>query len=387
MEENSNGGKVSGVLELADVETRDGNLYITMNESATFDFTKKSWSSDLVLIVEGTKLYVSKNILSLASPVFFAMFQSDFKEGSSNEMELPGKRKRDVVEFLGCIYPNIISEVSREAALRILPLAEEYQVLQLKSRCENALLDSIKTGASTEQLCQILRETCMYNLERLRVSCVQLLSSKSLEQLLEARQKLHVPAKTSNELAINLINNCMDEKVGMLQACCVEMNDENEALKNFILVEMEKRTNLELNQSKNWKEKLIFVPFLVDKARGSEKIVRLWGKSLSVCIERKDEQPIQNNYRYREVKSMLNLKVALIEESSVTCDVGIRCFIVSGHKGISNKSFFWQDKLITKTQNIECDLVKMSDVSSEDKGFIRDGKLRLLVQLIMSEPV
>ncbi|GMR55046.1 hypothetical protein PMAYCL1PPCAC_25241, partial [Pristionchus mayeri] len=43
---------------------------------------------DVTLVIEGEKIYVSKQILAFHSPVFSAMFFGDFAEKNKNEIEL-----------------------------------------------------------------------------------------------------------------------------------------------------------------------------------------------------------------------------------------------------------------------------------------------------------
>lgn len=63
--------------------------------------------TDLTLVVEGQKIQVNKAVLSEDSPVFNTMFNSNFKERTSKEIELEDKKAADVVEFLKCFYPNM----------------------------------------------------------------------------------------------------------------------------------------------------------------------------------------------------------------------------------------------------------------------------------------
>ena len=60
--------------------------------------------SDLALVVENEKFHVHRLILSLNSPVFEAMFKSQFKESTTNEIPLPEKNARGVLDFLKIIY-------------------------------------------------------------------------------------------------------------------------------------------------------------------------------------------------------------------------------------------------------------------------------------------
>ncbi len=67
---------------------------------------KKEWAySDIVFMVEDKKVYASKMILSMWSPVFEAMFSDNFKEKNAKEINLPGKIFEDVVEMMDVLHP------------------------------------------------------------------------------------------------------------------------------------------------------------------------------------------------------------------------------------------------------------------------------------------
>lgn len=68
-------------------------------------FSKPDSMSDLVLVVEGIKLYVIKGILTSHSPVFQKMFSSEFKEKYASEVPLHGKKLDAMVKFLIHIHP------------------------------------------------------------------------------------------------------------------------------------------------------------------------------------------------------------------------------------------------------------------------------------------
>lgn len=63
--------------------------------------------TDLILVEEGRKIHVNKNVLSDHSPVFNTMLNSKFKESTAEEIVLVDKIAGDVVEFLKCFYPNM----------------------------------------------------------------------------------------------------------------------------------------------------------------------------------------------------------------------------------------------------------------------------------------
>ncbi len=69
------------------------------------DFSQPWAYADIVLLVEEKRLYASKMILSMWSPVFEAMFQDNFKEKNAKEIQLPGKKYNDVLEMLHVLHP------------------------------------------------------------------------------------------------------------------------------------------------------------------------------------------------------------------------------------------------------------------------------------------
>ena len=66
----------------------------------SIDFSNPSALSDVVLVVDDRKLHCSKTILSVCSPVFAAMFKSDFKEKEESVINLTGKIYEDIYELL-----------------------------------------------------------------------------------------------------------------------------------------------------------------------------------------------------------------------------------------------------------------------------------------------
>ena len=68
------------------------------------DFSAPWHFSDVVLAVESRKFHVHRSTLSMWSPVFETMFASDFKERSSSEITLPGKRANQIKTLLKLIY-------------------------------------------------------------------------------------------------------------------------------------------------------------------------------------------------------------------------------------------------------------------------------------------
>ena len=81
------------------------------------DFSKPWTYSDIAFIVEEKRVYASKMILSMWSPVFEAMFHDNFKEKNAKEISLPGKKFDAVIELMKVLHPpnkEICGEVKIE---------------------------------------------------------------------------------------------------------------------------------------------------------------------------------------------------------------------------------------------------------------------------------
>ena len=76
-----------------DLETWDKNIFANEWEE-----------SDAVLLVENVRFHVHRAILCMFSPVFRAMFSSDFREKDQQEVPLPGKKADTLLSFLLLVY-------------------------------------------------------------------------------------------------------------------------------------------------------------------------------------------------------------------------------------------------------------------------------------------
>ncbi|XP_020620943.1 BTB and MATH domain-containing protein 15-like isoform X2 [Orbicella faveolata] len=143
--------------------------------------------SDLVLVVEDEKFHVHRVILRLNSPVFEAMFNSQLKESTANEIPLPEKNASGVLDFLKIIYGfQYIQErveITMENVEDLLQLSDEYQVKQyIFDPCVKFLEDQPKTK---ENVMKIVALANLYNLEKVHQGCIDLLKNMKLESLSE----------------------------------------------------------------------------------------------------------------------------------------------------------------------------------------------------------
>eukprot|EP00105_Crassostrea_gigas_P011871 XP_011427702.1 PREDICTED: BTB and MATH domain-containing protein 47 [Crassostrea gigas] len=106
---------------------------------------------DVILEVEGMQLHVCKQVLADNSLMFERMFRSEFKKKDLTKIPLPGKKIKDMVEFLRSFYdPETIPPITDDTVFTILPLAEEYQVLEVKERCETFIIQTLQKSINHE---------------------------------------------------------------------------------------------------------------------------------------------------------------------------------------------------------------------------------------------
>jgi len=90
-------------------------------------------------------------MLSARSPVFRAMFQADMTEKKNKKVEIPDLHPDVVAEMLQYIYTGNTPNLSRLAG-ELLAAAEQYQLEQLKSICEERLCATLEIGNSVNHL-------------------------------------------------------------------------------------------------------------------------------------------------------------------------------------------------------------------------------------------
>lgn len=122
------------------------------SERKTFEpFVNSGEATDeIVLKFNRKKLYVSENFLGYASPVFQAMFKHDFKESETRTVLMKGKSYEDFLEFLLCLHPAVQKPIDYDNVLRIVCLAEEYQVESSVTKCKKVMKDMLTRGTENE---------------------------------------------------------------------------------------------------------------------------------------------------------------------------------------------------------------------------------------------
>lgn len=109
------------------------------------DFSKPWKNSDQILIVEGREMHVHRCMLSLWSPVFDRMFNSNFKEKNCTKIELKMKSAGEIEEMLNIMYDRS-KHITESNFQYLFELSEEYQIEQLRHQCVEYIKQVDKAG-------------------------------------------------------------------------------------------------------------------------------------------------------------------------------------------------------------------------------------------------
>jgi hypothetical protein len=284
---------------LEDADIHDDNDFketVDTIKMPTFDFTEKTWKDDFVLIVESKRLHVTKAILAHASPVFETMFHADFKEKNNTALELPGKTVEDVQKFLRCIYPDPV-DVCSENINSVLPLAEEYQVSNLKSRCEAFLLKQVKGVISFDDLYSILGQSSQYNMPNLVKKCVELVSNTDFESYKRADRRTSVNPEVK----------CM-----ILERMVSRLQPKNflEVVKGYYEVYLNSNQKVNIENYKDWDGSFLDINVSVHEETPFELILHGIKAQCSITIG-------HENNPFGDDSSKITIESSTIEEDEV----------------------------------------------------------------------
>lgn len=155
--------------------------YTLDREDFEHPFSEQTWREDLTLIVEGRKLYVSKAILAVCSPVFNKMFE----ECPIQTLEIEHTTFNAMLEFLCCLYPHIRKPVTVNTIQLVMNLAGRYQVQTLINKCEDLVRKKAVATTTCNALLSMLAFCQEMGLKGLEDQCIRALANKPLYELRE----------------------------------------------------------------------------------------------------------------------------------------------------------------------------------------------------------
>ncbi|KAL4232127.1 hypothetical protein ACF0H5_009702 [Mactra antiquata] len=116
---------------------------------------------DVIINVDGKKFYSNSGVLAFNSPVFMKSLSDDKSKDSGDAKGAKGGGKpssssaggvreldwshldyNDAREMIEFIDPRVDADLTDEGAMRLLPLADEYAIIQMKKACLSTLKNS-----------------------------------------------------------------------------------------------------------------------------------------------------------------------------------------------------------------------------------------------------
>ncbi|GMR35165.1 hypothetical protein PMAYCL1PPCAC_05360 [Pristionchus mayeri] len=150
-------------------------------------FAAPTQFSNFVLIVEGKKLHVNKEYLSMHSPVFAGMFSGEFAV-NEEEVEIKDIVYEEFVEFLNVIHPSL-SPITASNVKYVLRYAAQFQMEGVMDKAEEFLKSARNVNTARKLLFAY-----MYHLDSLKQHCLD--SFRSVEDIFALQNHLEYPILT-----------------------------------------------------------------------------------------------------------------------------------------------------------------------------------------------
>ncbi|KAH9364047.1 hypothetical protein HPB48_016385 [Haemaphysalis longicornis] len=128
--------------------------------------------SDVIVTVEGKRIYAHINILAARSPVFAAMFEHEMKENDLGRVEITDCEFEVLNEVMEFIYTGRATKLDQMAG-QVLVAANKYDLARLKAMCEDVLCSKLCVKTAVETLA--LADT--HNAGQLKANALQFIKA------------------------------------------------------------------------------------------------------------------------------------------------------------------------------------------------------------------
>lgn len=139
----------------------------------TYNFNQsQNLASDIAMNIDGINIMVNKDYLSLYSPVFKAMFFSNFAESNMKEITIKDVDIDEFIELLEVIYPSH-KPISADNVEFLLELGDRFEISYVIDQCEKFLITTdevpfISKLAWSDAYClSSLQDACMSSFKRI----------------------------------------------------------------------------------------------------------------------------------------------------------------------------------------------------------------------------
>ncbi|KAJ8669896.1 hypothetical protein QAD02_001155 [Eretmocerus hayati] len=136
------GTKICGPISVASVDTIIGPEQRLLDFDNFESLLTNGKYYDLTLVVGDKEFHVHKDILSLRSPVFSAMFEHDMQEKNKKILDIPDVEPEVMSEILRFIYAGKV-ESNKKLDVELLLAANKYGIQVLQDACEVAIAQNL----------------------------------------------------------------------------------------------------------------------------------------------------------------------------------------------------------------------------------------------------
>lgn len=144
----------------------------------TFDAPKEHLT-DVILVVEGKKCHVAKQILAMNSKKFYALFYQKFVENGKEEIVLEDVKYEEFIDLLNIIYPTH-KTIDKTNVGHLLKLADRFIVPRVMEAVEKFLISD-----ASIPMVDKLKYAEIYRLSMLQDACLQEMKTKENVMALE----------------------------------------------------------------------------------------------------------------------------------------------------------------------------------------------------------
>ncbi|XP_065335756.1 RCC1 and BTB domain-containing protein 2-like [Cloeon dipterum] len=123
-------------------------------------------TADFAFIVEGKKIHVHKNLLTIGSDLFKKLFLGDWKDSCPKEQIVEDHSYDAFYAFLKYFYTDEV-DFTHELALDVYALAHFYQVTDLMDECEKIL----KSGMTVQNVAAVYEKAHLFGAKDLCEFC------------------------------------------------------------------------------------------------------------------------------------------------------------------------------------------------------------------------
>lgn len=136
--------------------------------------------ADVIFIVENTKIFAHKVILSVQSSYFHSLFCDGFSEGKQTEIELkvPLDTFKAILKYIYSGYLSLVVLDSNQI-IEIYILANQFRLNRLKQ----IIWEYLTHNFTLENCVSILNATNLHSLTDLQVECMKFMDYHSVELL------------------------------------------------------------------------------------------------------------------------------------------------------------------------------------------------------------